>query len=246
MTDYTKAIGTQATMMIRDSGTNIEFWINSGNSTTFDHDLPWAYVVNGTTSPWETYNYEANSGWERLGAWTVTSNQTVTFKLNDTGTAGFGSGATFSHQVVRSTAPAAPAKPTLSRVTVDTITVSWTAPNNGGSTITGYILGYGTNASAATTHVAATSPFTVKNLAMNTTYYFWVLARNAIGEGAWSKPASAKTYLGVYVNVAGTWKPALPYVRVGGVWKIAQPYALTSIPIQGGNPPEGGGGPVSA
>jgi hypothetical protein len=233
-------------MMIRDTGTTIEFYITSGNSTTYDYELPWAYVVNGVTSSWQSFRYNAGAGWQKLGSWNVTTNQTVTFKLNDTGTAGFGGPTTFSRAIVRDTVPAAPSQPLLSKISLNSITVSWSAPNNGGSTITGYTLGYGISSTTATTQVSATSPFTVNNLVMNTTYYFWVRAKNAIGLSPWSKPASAKTYLGVYVNVNGVWKPAIPFVRTGGVWKQAQPYALKSPTIQGGDPPSSGGGPVPA
>lgn len=233
-------------MMIRDTGSTVEFWINSGNSTTFDNELPWAYIVNGVTSSWQSFRYNANAGWQRLGAWNVTSNQTVTFKLNSTGTAGLGGPTTFSIGIVRSSIPRAPANPTLSKIGLDVVTVSWSAPNNGGSAILGYELGYGLSSTTGQFWAYPTSPYVVKNLTMNTVYYFWVRARNANGWGPWSPSSSAKTYLGVYVNVAGTWKPAIPYVRTGGVWKQAQPYALKSPVIQGGNPPEGGGGPVQA
>jgi hypothetical protein len=246
MTDYTHSTGSTGTMMIRDTGSTVEFWINSGNSTTFDYDLPWAYIVNGATSSWQSFRYNANAGWQRLGAWTVSTNQTVTFKLNSTGTAGFGGPTTFSHSITRSVVPSAPTKPTLSKIGISSITVSWTAPSNGGSAILEYRLGYGTSSTTATTQVSATSPYVVNNLAMNTVYYFWVRARNAVGWGPWSPSASAKTYLGAYVNVGGTWKPAIPYVRTGGVWKQAQPYILKSPIYEGGNPPEGGGGPVPA
>lgn len=246
MTDYTHATGGTGTMMIRDTGSTVEFWINSGNSTTFDYELPWAYVVNGSSSSWQSFRYSAGSGWQRLGAWTVTTNQTVTFKLNSTGTAGFGGPTTFSQPITRSTVPGVPSRPTLSKIGVDQITVSWSAPSNGGSTILGYELGYGTSPSSGQLWAYPTSPYVVKNLSMNTVYYFWVRARNAVGWGGWSSSSSAKTYLGVYVNVGGVWKPAIPYVRTGGVWKQAQPYALKSPIIQGGSPPEGGGGPVPA
>jgi Fibronectin type III domain len=223
VTDYTHATGSSGTMMIRDTGSTIEFWINSNNTDTFNHDLPWAYIVNGVSSSWLAFNYNAGAGWQRLGSWTVTTNQTVTFKLNATGTSGFGGPTTFSHTVVRATVPGQPAKPTLSGVSLTKITVSWTPPSNGGSTITGYILGYGTSSSGPTTEITTTTPHVVTNLNMNTVYYFWVKARNAIGLGPYSPSASAKTYLGVYVNVGGIWKPAIPYVNVAGVWKQAQP-----------------------
>lgn len=233
-------------MMIRDTGSTIEFWINSGNSTTFDYDLPWAYVVNGSSSSWQSFRYEANSGWQRLGAWGVTTNQTVTFKLNSTGTSGFGGPTTFSQTITRVVPPGRPSAPTISKVGVDSMTVSWSAPSNGGAAILEYHLGYGLSSTVATTEIAATTPHVVPNLAMNTVYYFWVRARNSAGWGGWSPSSSAKTYLGVYVNVAGVWKPAIPYVRTGGVWKQAQPWALKSPAVQGGSPPQGGGGPVGA
>lgn len=240
MTDYTHSTGSSATMMIRDTGSTIEFWINSGNSTSFDHDLPWAYIVNGSSSSWLTFNYNADSGWQRLGSWSVTTNQTVTFKLNATGTSGFGGPTTFSHTVTRTTIPGTPAKPTLSKVGLDTITVAWTAPSTGGSTILEYHIAYGTSSTVKTTEVSARTPYVIQHLVMNTVYYVWVRARNAVGWGPWSASASAKTYLGCYVNVAGVWKPALPYVRTGGIWKLAEPWALKSPTIQGGLPPTGG------
>jgi len=229
MTDYTMATGSSGTMMIRDTGTNIEFWLNSNNSTTYNAALPWAYIVNGVTSPWEHFDYRAGSGWQRLGSWTVTTNQTVTFKLNNTGTVGFGGPTTFSRSIVRATVPATPAKPTVSKVTLNSATVSWTAPYNGGSTITGYILGYGkTSNPSAITEISAVSPHVVTNLEMNTVYYFAVKARNAIGLSPYSVSTVVKTYLGVYVKVNGVWKLAVPYVRTGGIWKQAQPWPLKS------------------
>lgn len=222
MTDYTKATGGTGTMMIRDTGGNVEFWINAGNSQTYNYALPWAYVVNGVSSSWQSFRYAPNTGWQRLGYWNVTSSQTVTFKLGSTGTQGFGGPTTFSQYISRATIPAAPNKPILSNETVNSIDISWTPNGNGGSTITEYQIGYGTSSSGPTSYVIANSPYTVSNLAMGTVYYFWVRAKNALGWSAWSAVNSARTYLGVYVNVAGTWKAAIPYVNQGGVWKQAQ------------------------
>lgn len=222
MTDYTKSTGSSGTMMIRDTGGNVEFWINSGNSQTYDASLPWSYVINGVTSSSRTYNYVANSGWQRLASFPTTYSQLATFKLGATGTQGFGGPTTFSANINRSTVPAAPNKPILTGVTVNSVDVSWTPNGNGGSTITEYQIGYGTASSGPTTYVIANSPDTIGNLATGTVYYFWVRAKNAIGWSAWSPVNSVRTFLGSYVNVAGTWKLAIPYVNVGGVWKQAQ------------------------
>lgn len=222
MTDYTKATGGTGTMMIRDTGTNVEFWINAGNSQTYNYALPWAYVVNGASSSWQSFRYAPNAGWQRLGYWTVTTSQTVTFKLGSTGTQGLGGPTTFSASISRATIPAAPNKPIITNVTVNSVRLSWTPNSNGGSTITQYQIGYGTSSAGPTTFVTATSPYTVTNLATGSVYYFWVRAKNALGWSAWSSVSSVRTYLGAYVNVAGVWKLAIPYVNNSGVWKQAQ------------------------
>lgn len=241
MTDYKKATGSTGSMMIRDTGTAVQFWISSGNSSTFDNDLEWAYTANGSTTAWKSARYEANAGWQQLGSVNVTTTQTVTFKIEDTGTSGFGGPTTFNQSVNRAKVPAAPTQPTTTDVEFNSIKVAWTPNSNGGATITGFQLGYGTSSSAPVTIIDASSPTTVASLAMGTLYYFWVRAKNSAGWSAWSKVASAKTHLGVYVNVAGVWKPAIPYVHSGGVWKQAQASPVQSQILQGGQPPTIGG-----
>ncbi len=105
MVDYNKSTGSSGTMRIRDTGTTVEFWLNAGNSTTFNHDLPWGYTINGVTSNNRTFDYSAGDGWQRLGAWGVTTSQTVTFRLGDTGTSGFGGPTTHSVTINRAKVP---------------------------------------------------------------------------------------------------------------------------------------------
>jgi len=228
MTDYLHSTGSSATMMIRDSGTTVEFWINSNNSDTFDHNLPWSYGINGVISPWLSFNYNAGAGWQRLGSWSVTTTQTVQFKLNATGTQGFGGTTTFVQTINRTTVPAPPTMPLLTNVSVSSMDVTWTDNNNGGATILGYQIGYSVNdPSGPSTIVAApSSPQTLSNLAMGTLYYVWVQAQNSVGWSGWSPSSFATTFLGAYVNVGGVWKPAVPYVNDAGVWKRAQPIVV--------------------
>jgi hypothetical protein len=225
MVDYLHSTGSSGKMMIRDLGTTVEFWLNSFNSDTFNHALPWSYGVNGVLSPWLTFNYNAGAGWQKLGAWNVTTTQTVQFKLNATGTQGFGGPTTFAQLINRTNRPDPPTRPLLSNVSVSSMTVAWTDNSNGGSTILGYHVGYSVNdPSGPSTIVAAPrSPFVLSNLAMGTLYYVWVQSQNAIGWSDWSQSSFATTFLGAYVNVGGVWKTAIPYVRSGGVWKQALP-----------------------
>jgi hypothetical protein len=233
-TDYTRSTGNSGTMRIRDnapggaSGT-IEFWINSNNTTTFDHELPWGYSVNGVTNNTLTANYNAGMGWLLLGSWTVSASQTVTFYLRATGTSGFGGPTTFSQAISRATVPPAPSAPTFTSVGPTSLYVNFTPSGDGGSAITSYDVYYGTTSSADTVlHTGAVSPQLISGLIPGTTYYFRVRANNAVGNGAWSTIVAQATIAGVRVRDGGTWKFAVPYVKVAGVWRPAVPYVNVS------------------
>lgn len=315
---YSKDTGSSGEMQIRDTGTHVEFWLNSHNSTTFNHQLPWGMTVNGVTDNDREFDYSAGAGWRRLGNWAVSTSQTVTFRIFDTGTSGFGGPTTFNQFIDRATVPAAPSTPAISNVqstqvdvvfidgsnggaTIDsrqiayststtvpgsgyissdgsttitgltpgttyyfwarthnakgysswsarsstttlnvpgttttpvlsnitptTIDISWAPNSTGGSPITGYDVGYNTvDTSPAIINSSGSSPYTQIALVPGTKYYFWVRAKNAIGNGPWSASANTTTVAGVRIKVAGVWKFAIPYVKVAGVWKIAQPF----------------------
>lgn len=84
--------------------------------------------------------------------------------------------------------PTAPEAPTnvvaTSNGTSQTATVSFTAPFDGGSAITGYTV---TSSPGGITGTGASSPINVTGLTNNTDYTFTVTATNAVGTG----PASA-------------------------------------------------------
>ena len=94
------------------------------------------------------------------------------------------------------TAPAKMSAPTVTGGNKK-ITVSWTAPNNGGSAITGYTIKYGTSSSnlnntVEITNVTNTSK-EISSLSADTTYYVQIAAKNEMGTGEFSAIASAKT-----------------------------------------------------
>ena len=75
------------------------------------------------------------------------------------------------------------------------IDLSWTAPSNGGSAITGYFIEYSINGVTYFTLVSNTgstsTTYTDIGLTSAQTYYYRVSAINAIGTGSASSPASA-------------------------------------------------------
>lgn len=105
-------------------------------------------------------------------------------------------GITEAPQQPTANAPAKMAAPTVTGGKKQ-ITVSWTAPADNGSAITGYTIKYGTsesnlNMTKSVTDAAATST-TVSSLSADTTYYVSIAAINAVGTGEASATASAKT-----------------------------------------------------
>lgn len=82
-------------------------------------------------------------------------------------------------------APDAPAAPSMTSRTSSSITLSWSAPNARGSTITAYrVLRDGVQVSAS----ISTTSYEVSSLSANTSYSFTVAAYN---ESGWSDPSDA-------------------------------------------------------
>lgn len=186
MVDYYKGTGGRATMMIRDLGVQVEFWINSGDTTTFHANLPWGYTVDGSTNNYMTYNYPANGGWRRLGFWNVRSNQTVRFALGATGLYAFGGPTVFEQAITRSTVPAAGVPVIFSDVTSTSVKANYVDPPDGGSPINSRRIARNTvNAISSATIVSITGTHISTGLTPGQTYYFWTLAGNANGFGAW-------------------------------------------------------------
>lgn len=194
MTDYTRATGSSGTMMIRDSGGYIEFWLQAG-SLTYNHQLNWGYTINGVTGT-GVFDFVSGGGWQRLGRWAVNSSQTVTFRLMASGTSGLGGPTTFAVAINRATIPPAPIL-AISSYTATSATLNSTNNGNGGSTLDQWQLGYGTNPSYPVSYMnlnLSTGDGTVTGLAKGSTYYFWARVHNAFGWSGWSARASLTTW----------------------------------------------------
>ncbi len=91
-----------------------------------------------------------------------------------------------------STVPAAPTAPTLEAGNAS-LRVTWTAPDDGGSAITGYNLRHsadgGTPWTPITSGITGTS-HTITGLTNGASYHVQVRAVNAVGDGGWSESAT--------------------------------------------------------
>lgn len=100
------------------------------------------------------------------------------------------------------TASAAPTAPgqvvglTLGTATSSTQPLSWTAPSDGGASISDYLIQYSTDNSTWTTFADGTSTTTsatVTGLTASTLHYYRVAAVNAVGTGSYSASSSGST-----------------------------------------------------
>jgi Fibronectin type III domain len=142
--------------------TKYQFSTNGGST--------WSDAAAGTTSP-VTINGLAKG-------------QSYTINLRAVSTVGNGTASASVNVAIPSTKPAAPVAPiVVVAATGGAATASWTAPDNGGSAITGYIV---TATGGATPIVKTiTNPATLSQaftgLSKTTTYTFTVKAVNAVG-----------------------------------------------------------------
>lgn len=178
--------------MIRDTGTTIEFWIKAGSST-FAYQMPWGYTVNGTTDNTNEFRFVSGGAWQKIRSWTVTTDQTVTFRLYDTGTSGLGGPTTLSASITRATVPDAPSKPVLSSITSTSMFVTFTDGSNNGAAIDARQIGWSTSSAGPTSFAASDGSTTISGLSPGTTYYVWASTHNSKGWSPMSARASAVT-----------------------------------------------------
>ncbi len=126
---------------------------------------------------------------------------------------------------VSATAVAPPSAPTglqLNAATGSTISLSWLAPEDYGSAISGYLVQWGSAGTWASTVVTTTS--VTVTLGSSGTYFFTVLARNGVGDGVTSAAVCASS------GNAAPCPPTITAVSGGGF--LQSPSASWSPPTQ--------------
>lgn len=127
--------------------------------------------------------------------------------------------------------PRAPTAPSLSAIGQTSLKASAYSDGDGGSPITAYEIGYGTDPDYPEEMVMGSFSrirswyllnATLTGLTPGQRHYVWGRCWNMYGFSDWSDRSSATTLPGAWVDVDGVKKVAIPYVRDDGVWKVAE------------------------
>ena len=130
MTDYTKYIGHGTTLMIRDYGNWVDFFVQTGPST-WANDQQYSFYANNSGSGTRKFRMLRGGNWQYVDHVYVTYDQDISFTLYSSGV-GFPTDTIYAH-IQRSTTPQAPTIMSVEANSSSTITVSWHLNYDGGS-----------------------------------------------------------------------------------------------------------------
>src|SRR5439155_376211 len=152
-----------------------------------DGGTTWSVLVANTGSTATTYS--------DIG---LSPNVSYTYRVSAINSVGTGSPSTTASATTVAVAPSSPTGLTATAASSSQISLSWTAPNNGGSAITGYKIessvdGGLTWATLAANTGSVTTTYSDTGLAHSTTYTYRVSAINSVGTGSPSGNVSATT-----------------------------------------------------
>lgn len=191
MADYTVDISGSTTMMIRDTGGNVEFWLRTGSST-WNNEQGWSFHANGGDSGTRYFRLLRGGAWQKFGEVFVGYDQDVRFSVYGSGL-GFPS-YDFWHHISRTTVPGPPSIYQTHAISPTHIHVQFSAGYDGGSPVLEWQLGFGASSGYPEAYWGSGGTSDVGPFVSGTRVYFWARGRNAVGWGPWSNRTEATTW----------------------------------------------------
>lgn len=231
MVDYTRGTGSGGTMLIRDLGSNVEFYVQSGSSQTFVGSPGFGTSVYADTSNDGVYNpgwiglanvaNYSNREWRYLGVISVPTTQDINFHINASGTSGFGGPTDFWQRIDRATVPGAPIMLGFSDNSHTESTVSFLMSSDGGAPIREWQVTYGYDPNVGQYSISSSGVSRLGPFVVGSNIYAWARGRNDVGWGPWSARATTRLLSSGRVKVAGVWREFVLYIKVAGTWRSA-------------------------
>lgn len=192
MADYTVNISGSTTLMIRDTGGWVEFWIRTGAST-WNNDQQYSFFANGSYSGILKFRLLRGGSWQHVNSVWVGYDQTVTFTIYDAGI-GFPTYA-FHQHIQRSTVPQPPTMTGFDPISSSAFRCHFHANSDGGSPILEFQIGFGSSSNGPSSIVTAPgTPTDIGGFYSGQRIYAWVRARNALGWSNWSNRGESTTW----------------------------------------------------
>lgn len=191
MADYTVDISGSTTLMIRDTGGYVEFWIRTGPST-WNNDQQYSFGANGGGSGIRTFRLLRGGGWQYVDNVFIGYDQDISFTIYGSGL-GFPTYSFFQH-IQRSTVPQPPTLRGCDAISSSAVHIYFTGNYDGGSAIVEWQIGYGSNPDWPEYTVGSDGEDDVGGFYSGQHLYFWARGRNALGWSGWSNRGEATTW----------------------------------------------------
>jgi hypothetical protein len=191
MTDYTAYIGGSTTLMIRDTGGWVEFWIQTGSST-WNNDQQYSFGANGGGSGIRTFRMVRGGGWQYVDRVFISYDQDISFTIYGSGL-GFPTYSFFQH-IQRTTVPQPPTLRGVDAISDTTVHIYFTGNYDGGSPVEEWQIGFGSNPDWPEGTVGSDGEDDVGGFYSGQRVYFWARGRNALGWSGWSNRGETVTW----------------------------------------------------
>jgi hypothetical protein len=191
MVDYVVNISASTSLMIRDTGGWVEFWMRTG-AQTWNNDQQYSFFANGSYSGILKFRLVRGGGWQYVNHVYVTYDQDIAF-----GVIGAGIGFptyTFNQHIQRSTVPQPPYLTNVYSISSSAFHVDFAGGYDGGSPIVEWQIGYGSSSNYPVSFISSGGSSDVGGFYSGQRIYFWARARNAIGWSDWSNRGEGVTW----------------------------------------------------